>query len=69
MSEEVSVYALDKKSVNIEHYVVYNNEILENSQGMYPLYIEVIQSTNFIYLILEKLSRPVKGSLTPHLIT
>jgi hypothetical protein len=37
--------------------VSYNNVLAENVHGIFPKYIEVVQSANNIYIIIEKISR------------
>jgi hypothetical protein len=37
--------------------VSYNNVLAENVNGIFPKYIEVVQSANNIYIIIEKISR------------
>ena len=40
-----------------ETFVIYNNVISENSKGIFPKYIEVVQSANNIYIVIEKISK------------
>lgn len=40
-----------------ETFVSYNNLLSENSNGIFPKYIEVVQSANNIYIVIEKISK------------
>ena len=48
---------IDKKNLDQQLFVAYNNLLLENKSRVHPQYIEPIQSTNNIYLVLEKVDK------------
>lgn len=56
-----SILVIDKKLVDQASFVAYNNLLQENRQRIHPEYIEPIQSTNNIYIVLEHL-RPISGA-------
>lgn len=51
-SQQVSILMIDKKNVEHESFLFYNNLLLENKFKVHPQYIEPVQSTNNIYIIL-----------------
>lgn len=54
---QITILMIDKKHLEQQHFVAYNNLLLENKAKIHPQYIEPIQSTNNIYLIVEKIDK------------
>ena len=52
----VTVLLVQKKDIEQATFISYNNLILENVNKIHPKYIEAVQSTNNIYLILEPIT-------------
>jgi hypothetical protein len=48
---KVSIYALEKKNIDHESYLYYNNSISENNNKIYPKLEDLVQSANFVYLV------------------
>lgn len=52
---EITIIMVEKKNIQQETFVSYNNLLSENRHKIYPEYIQAVQSTNNVYLILEKI--------------
>jgi hypothetical protein len=50
--QQVCVMMIEKKNLDQQLFVAYNNLLLENRSQVHPQYIEPVQSTNNIYLVL-----------------
>jgi hypothetical protein len=54
---EVTILMIEKKNMQQETFVPYNNLISENKLRIHPAYYEVVQSANNIYIIVEKVTK------------
>lgn len=55
--QEVSILVIEKKKMQQETFVPYNNLLMENKDRIHPQYVEAVQSANNIYIITEKVHR------------
>jgi hypothetical protein len=58
---EVTVLMIEKKNMQQESFVPYNNLLSENKYQAHPNYIEAVQSANNIYIVVEKISKVPGG--------
>jgi hypothetical protein len=49
---EVTVLMIEKKDMQQETFIAYNNLLSENQLQIHPQYIEAVQSANNIYIIV-----------------
>lgn len=49
---EVTVLMIEKKNMQQETFIAYNNLLSENQLQIHPQYIEAVQSANNIYIIV-----------------
>lgn len=56
--EQVMLLIMEKRNLETLSFLNYNNLLQENIQGVHPRYLEIIQSTSNVYIILEKLAAP-----------
>lgn len=59
--DEVTVLMIEKKCMQQETFLPYNNLLAENKLAIHPHYIEVIQSANNIYIVVEKITKIPAG--------
>jgi len=50
--KEVTILMVEKKNIDQQTFISYKNLLQENCRHIHPKYIEAIQSTNNIYLVL-----------------
>ena len=55
--QDISILMIDKAQMNQETFVSYVNMLQENVHKVHPRYYEPIQSSNNIYVVLEKVQR------------
>jgi hypothetical protein len=55
--DEVTVLMIEKKCMQQESFLPYNALLAENKLAIHPAYLEVIQSANNIYIVVEKISK------------
>lgn len=53
---------IEKKCMQQETFLLYNNLLADNKLAIHPKYIEVIQSANNIYIVVEKITKILAGS-------
>ena len=47
----VSIYAIHRSKVDPHNFPAFNNLIAENKCRIYPEYLEIVQSQNFLYMV------------------
>nr|BAJ97868.1 predicted protein [Hordeum vulgare subsp. vulgare] len=60
-NKEVTVLMVERKSLQQDTFVAYNNIIMENQNQVHPAYIDAVQSANNIYIVVEKIERLPAG--------
>lgn len=63
-----SLIVIDKTRIEQSIFVDYHNLLLENTAKIHPRYVEPIQSTNNVYIVLEHLKQMVKAQYPPQQI-
>lgn len=56
--QRATLVMVEKKNMEQETFVQYNNLLAENTQGLHPRYLEVVQSAHNMYIVLEHLQKP-----------
>lgn len=58
MNLNLTVYGISNSLIEQSSFVAYNEDVVNNSNKIYPNYYEIVRSQNFLYMIFEELVRP-----------
>lgn len=61
-----SLVAIEKGRLDQNAFVQYHNLLVENKAGIHPRYVEPIQSSNNVYIVLEYLKPMPQPTVTPN---
>lgn len=67
-ARDVAILMIDKTQIDNSTFVGYLNILQENPNKVHPLYIEPVQSSNNIYIVLENIKK-LEDAPLPYLET